>query len=217
MKVHPITRNELWTAQAALFVAIALQIAAWAINPDLSFGPHSLIVGTELALAFLLGLTAGRRHLHLRTLYRTMSFALLGLISAANVISFFLSARLLLFESGGVSGREMLVAALAILLTNIIIFSLWYWEIDSPGLTGTKWSRHDKDFQFIQQDMGREFRDWQPTYIDYLYLSMTNAINFAPADTRPITPQAKILMGTQAMISVFTLALILARSISILG
>lgn len=97
------------------------------------------------------------------------------------------------------------------------MFALWYWEIDSPGLSGRKWSKHDQDFQFTQQDPGNTFPSWQPTFIDYLYLSLTNAINFAPADARPLTPQAKALMGTQALVSVFTLALVVARSVSILG
>lgn len=217
MKVHPIGRSEMWSAQLALFVAILLQVAAWAINPELTYGPHNVIVGTEIVLALILGLTAGKRHLRGSSLYRTLSFLLLGLISLANIVSIVLVAQLLLTNIQDLSGREILVAALAIFLTNIIIFALWYWEIDSPGLTGTKWSKHDKDFQFIQQDIGKEFEDWQPTFIDYLYLSVTNAINFAPADSRPITHQAKCLMGAQALISVFTLALILARSISILG
>ncbi len=217
MKVHPIDRKELWLAQAALFVAILLQILAWAINPELSYGPHGLIVATEIALAVILGLTAGRRHLRKGHLYRMLSFFLLGLISLANITSFALVAKLLIFESTGLSGREVLVAALAIFLTNIIIFALWYWEIDSPGLTGTRWSKHDKDFHFTEQDLGKDYADWQPTFGDYLYLSMTNAINFAAADARPITTQAKGLMATQALLSVFTLALILSRSISILS
>jgi len=217
MKIHPIDRKELWFAQAALFVAIFLQILAWRINPELTYGPHNLIVGTEIALAIILGLTAGRHKLRGSSLYRTLSFILLGLISLANITSFMLVAKLLLTESQGLSGRELLVAALAIFLTNIIIFALWYWEIDSPGLSGNRWSKHDKDFQFTQQDIGAEFKNWQPSFVDYLYLSLTNAINFAPADARPISPQSKTLMGVQALISVFTLALVLARSISILG
>ena len=155
--------------------------------------------------------------MHRSGLYRTLSFVLLGLISLANITSFFLVARLLIMGSSNLNGRELLVAALAIFLTNIIIFALWYWEIDSPGLTGSRWSKHDKDFQFTQQDIGKDFMDWQPGFIDYLYLSVTNAINFAPADSRPITSQAKMLMGIQALVSAFTVALILARSISILG
>jgi uncharacterized membrane protein len=217
MKIHPIERKELWLAQAALFVAILLQVAAWVINPELTYGPHNLIVGTEIALAIMLGLTAGRRHLQKSALYRNLSFILLGLISFANITSFVLVARLLIFDSGILSGRELLLAALAIFITNIIIFALWYWEIDSPGLSGRRWSKHDKDFQFTQQDIGKDFVNWQPSFIDYLYLSTTNAINFAPADSRPISAQAKILMGTQALVSAFTVALILARSISIIG
>jgi len=217
MKIHPISRKELWFAQGALFVAILLQIISWAINPELTYGPHSLIVGTELALAVMIGLTAGRRHLDRSRLYRAMSFMLLALISIANFSSFALVAHLLIFESQGLSGREVLVAAIAILATNVIIFALWYWELDSPGLTGTKWSKHDKNFHFTEQDLGKEFNDWQPSFADYLYLSITNAINFAPADAKPITPQAKGLMSIQALLSLFTLALILTRSISILG
>jgi uncharacterized membrane protein len=217
MKVHPISRSELWAAQIALIFAILLQVTVWSINPELTYGPHSLIVGAEVFLAIMIGFTARRRHFQAKLLYRVLSTTLLALISFANIVSIFLVAKLLLSEGIVLSGKEILMAALAIFLTNVIVYALWYWEIDSPGLTGHKWSRHDKDFQFLQQDIGVEFADWQPGFVDYLYLSVTNAVNFAPADTRPITQQAKLLMATQALISVFTLALVLARSISILG
>jgi uncharacterized membrane protein len=97
------------------------------------------------------------------------------------------------------------------------VYALWYWEIDSPGLTRTLWSKYDKDFQFTQQDLEQEFPRWHPQFLDYLYLSITNAVNFAPADARPLTRQAKMLMASQSLISVFTLALVIARSVSILG
>lgn len=216
-KVHPISRSELWAAQIALIVAILLQVVVWSINKELTYGPHNFIVAVEVILAVVIGITARRRHLQAKVLYRLLSSGLLALISLANIVSIILVARLLLSEGVTLVGREILLAALAIFLTNIIVFALWYWEIDSPGLTGRKWSKHDKDFQFIQQDMGRDFADWNPNFADYLYLSVTNAVNFAPADTCPITHQAKLLMATQALVSVFTLALVLARSISILG
>lgn len=217
MKVHPIGQRELWLALCTLFVAILLQTFVWGINPELTYGPHGLMVTMEVALAVVLFLMAGRRHLRPSRLYKLLSFIFLGVISLANVTSFFLVARLLITDSSALSGRELVASAIAIFLTNIIVFALWYWEIDSPGLTGRKWSKHDKDFQFTQQDMAKDFPDWQPSFIDYLYLSTTNGINFAPADTRPVTSQAKCLMGAQALISVFTLALILSRSISILS
>lgn len=215
--IHPITRKEFWMAQGALFAAILLQIGVWIVRPGLTFGPQTLIIATEIALAVILGIGAPWRHTGKNPLYRPMAFLLLALISAANISSFILVAESLITVGAHLSGRELLASALAIFLTNIIVFSLWYWEIDSPGLSGRKWSRHDKDFQFTQQDLEKDFPGWQPSFIDYLYLSVTNAINFAPADAKPLTPQAKTLMGVQALVSVFTLALVLARSVSILG
>lgn len=217
MKIHPITRRELWFAQAVLFVAIWLQIAVWLIGPGLTYGPQSLIIATEIALAIMLGFSAPWRHIKQNSLHRPLSFLLLGLLSLANISSFVLVADKLITDSIHLSGSELLVSAVAIFLTNIIVFALWYWEIDSPGLSGKKWSKHDKDFQFTQQDRRDEFPDWQPGFIDYLYLSLTNAVNFAPADSRPLTPQAKGLMGAQSLFSVFILALVVARSVSILG
>ena len=101
--------------------------------------------------------------------------------------------------------------------TNDIVFALWYWEIDSPALTRSKWSRSDQDFLFPQQENKDKFEGWRPQFLDYLYLSVTNAINFAPAEAKPLTHGAKMLMATQALVSVFTLALVIARSVNILG
>lgn len=217
MRAHPITKAELAAAQLALFVAIGLQFLVWQISPGLVFGPQYFIVAVEIVLTVLLGFTATSHYNSNARLHHNASILLLALISAANVSSLILVLDSLIISSGNISGFELLVSAVAIFLTNIIVFALWYWEIDSPGLTGKRWSKHDKDFQFTQQDIGREFAGWQPRFFDYLYLSLTNAINFAAADAKPITGQAKALMGAQALVSVFTLALVVARSVSILG
>lgn len=212
-----ITHKELLMAQFALYVAIALQLSTWFISGNLHYGPHPLIIISELALAIILGISARNPRMLARSIYRSFSFALLALISIENISAVAVVTHLLITESYIVTGYNLLASALAIFLTNIIVFSLWYWEIDSPGLSGRKWSRHDKDFQFTQQDLPKDYRGWRPTYPDYLYLSVSNAINFAAADTKPLTLQAKALMGTQALVSVFTLALVVARSVSILG
>jgi uncharacterized membrane protein len=217
MEVHPITKSELWLAQAVLFVAILLQISVHSISRDLALGSNYLIIATEIALAVLLAFTSTKRHQKRRAIHKNASILLLGLISLANISSFFLVGRSLILGISDITGFELLLSAMAIFLTNIIVFALWYWEIDSPGLTGRKWSKHDRDFQFTQQDVQRDFPDWQPSFADYLYLSSSNAINFASSDTRPLSGQAKSLMGLQAMISAFTLALVVARSVNILG
>ena len=217
MKVIHISIRELLSAQAALFVAIGLQAITWHNNGSMAYGPHPLIMLSELALAVLLGISALNPILFVRSVYRTMSFILLGVISVENITSMAVVIRMLISNSTAITGFALLGSAVAIFLTNIIVFALWYWEIDSPGLTGKKWSRHDKDFQFTQYDLAKEFPGWRPTFADYLYISVTNAVNFAPADTRPLTRQSKMLMGIQALVSATTLALVIARSVSILG
>lgn len=212
-----LSRRELFQAQAALFVAIGLQLLVWRLNHGILSGPQLLIVATELLLVFVIGFTVNKQNLHDRGVHHNAALVLLGLISVGNIASFVMVLHLLLTSAVPVDGLELLASAMAILTTNIIIFALWYWEIDSPGLTRRRWSKNDKDFQFTQQDMKEDFPDWRPEFIDYLYLSVTNAINFAPADARPLTRTAKVMMGTQALLSVFTLALVLARAVNVLG
>jgi uncharacterized membrane protein len=217
MSRHRIGLRELVLAQAALFVAIALQLLARRIGTEVVPGSHYFIIVTELVLAVLIALTVNFRRDSGKGLYHVFAVLLLGIISLANASGLIYVLHSLITQSGGVHGESLLASALAIFMTNIIVFGLWYWEIDSPGLTRTRWSRNDKDFQFTQQNLKDEFPDWQPEFADYLFLSITNAVNFAPADTKPLTRQAKMLMALQALVSVFTLALLIARSVSILG
>jgi uncharacterized membrane protein len=212
-----IAKHEIFHAQIALLVAIALQFVVWKINNELLIGPQYLLFPGEIALAILLGFTVNMHTFRERGIHHFFTLVLLGVMSVANVLSLILVLHSLIVTHTAISGPELLASALAIFMTNIIMFALWYWEIDSPGLSRKRWSKNDKDFQFPQQDMKDEFPNWRSEFIDYLYLSITNAINFAPADTKPLTHSAKLLMGAQALISVLTLALVIARSVSILG
>jgi uncharacterized membrane protein len=214
---HKITHNELWQVQLALLAAIGLQLLSRRIGSELLPGSQYVIILTELALAVLIGVTVNKHRAHSWGLHRALAVILLALISAANISGLIFVLHSLITSHSPINGESLLVAAIAIFITNIIVFALWYWEIDSPGLTRTRWSKYDKDFQFTQQDLEQEFPDWQPQFIDYLFLSVTNAVNFAPADTRPLTHQAKLLMAAQSLVSVFTIALVIARSVSILG
>lgn len=215
--MQKIRKSEQIQAQLALFVAIGLQYIVWRINHHLFSGPQYAIIVVELALSVIIGLSSTLGAAGTKSIRHHGSTVLIGLMSAANIAALAIVIHALIIGSSQISGLELLSSAIAIFVTNIIVYALWYWEIDSPGLTHKKWSKADKDFQFTQQDMKRDFHNWRPEFMDYMYLSVTNAINFAPADTRPLTRAAKLLMGSQALISVFTLALVIARSVSILG
>jgi uncharacterized membrane protein len=215
--LHRIAKRELIHAQLGLLVAVGLQGLVWKINHQLLVGPQYLILPVELGLLFVVGFTINRHFAHRMGLHRSVVVSLLALLSVANISSLILVLRSLIITHTEITGEALLISAIAIFVTNIIVFALWYWEIDSPGLLRTRWSKNDQDFQFTQQDFKHDFPGWSPEFLDYLYLSVTNAVNFAPADARPITHGAKLLMGSQALVSVFTLALVIARSVSILG
>ena len=62
------------------------------------------------------------------------------------------------------------------------------------GGPGKRSTGHDgpPDFLFPQMaDDTIEPRNWRPKFIDYLYVSLTNAAAFSPTDTMPLSPMAK--------------------------
>jgi len=217
LKHHQIGRKELWQAQLALLVAIGLQLLTRHWGTDILPGTQYFLIFTELILAILIGLTANHQKAHDLGLHHIIAVILLALISAANISGLVYVARSLITGHSPVNGEQLLAAAIAIFITNIIVYALWYWEIDSPGLTRTRWSKNAQDFQFIQQDPGQVFPNWEPEFLDFLFLAVTNALSFAPADARPLTHQAKMLMSSQSIISIFTLSLVLSRAVGILG
>lgn len=214
--LQKIGKGEIFQAQGALIIAIFLQIVVWRANHDFAQSQFFIILA-ELALLTVISFSSAVRTFESRSLHRFSAISLLLLMSVANATSLIIIINSLISGGFNEGGLQLLASALAIFITNIIVYALWYWEIDSPGLTRRRWSSREKDFQFTQQDMLKEFPNWKPKFFDYLYLSLTNAINFASADAKPLTQPSKFLMGSQAIISVFTLALVLSRSVTILG
>ncbi|MGH7193955.1 MAG: hypothetical protein ACREJM_10540, partial [Candidatus Saccharimonadales bacterium] len=147
---HRIGRSELIQAQTALLLAIALQVVTRKIGSDILPGSQYFIIVTELVLAVLIGLTVNIRHERGRDLYHLFAVLLLGIISVTNASGLIYVLHSLITQHGTVNGTRLLASAIAIFLTNIIVFGLWYWEMDSPGLTRTHWSRYKRDFQFVQ-------------------------------------------------------------------
>jgi uncharacterized membrane protein len=58
--------------------------------------------------------------------------------------------------------------------------------------------------------------DWEPAFADYLYLAFTNASAFSPTDVMPLSRWAKLAMAVQSVISIVTVALVVARAVNIL-
>jgi hypothetical protein len=109
-----------------------------------------------------------------------------------------------------------LLRAAAILWSfNILVFALWYWEVDGGG----PWKRHISghratDFLFPQQATGEP---WAPHFLDYLFVAFTGATALSPTDTYPLTRLAKVLMMCEAFLSLTIAAILIARAVNILG
>jgi hypothetical protein len=58
--------------------------------------------------------------------------------------------------------------------------------------------------------------NWRPLFLDYLYVSFTNATAFSPTDTLPLSRWAKMLMLLEAAASLVLALLVAARAINIL-
>jgi len=50
-----------------------------------------------------------------------------------------------------------------------------------------------------------------------LYLSLTNSTAYSPTDTMPLSPRAKMTMGIQAVASLVTIGLLIARAVGSLS
>lgn len=106
----------------------------------------------------------------------------------------------------------------ALWVTNVLVFSLWFWELDRGGAAErAAGSSIPASFGFPEDAMPELVAaGWMPRYPDYLYLAFTNATAFSPTDTLPVRTWAKMTMMAQAVISLIAAILVIARAINVL-
>jgi hypothetical protein len=200
----------------AVLVVMAQQIA---IARTYTLVPRwPLLILEALLLVTLLAVNP--RVMSRRTqLSRYATWILLAAITVDNTLSaVVLDARII---SGEVSNDAavLLGSGAAIFVTNTIVFGIWYWELDRGGpYARHKGERPYPDFMFPQMTTPNVARpEWRPTFIDYLYVSVTNVMAFSPTDTMPLARWAKVMMTVQAMVALSTAALVISRAVNVLG
>ena len=208
------TNDPFWPAQLMLAVAIGLYFA---LPAKLRVGPVWIIPVAEAALLVgLIVVTPGEVRDDHRWRRRVAMF-LTGLVSAADIVALLLLAHLLL-QGHQTNGRALLGGGAIIWVTNLIIFAVWYWELDRGGpIARARRPETQPDFFFPSMDPDvPAFEGWVPSFPDYFYVSVTNSTAFSPTDTMPLTIRAKTLMGIQSIVALVTLLLIVARAVNIL-
>ncbi|HWF55138.1 MAG TPA: hypothetical protein VG223_10945 [Solirubrobacteraceae bacterium] len=203
-----------WPALLCVLAAIGLQLA---LPPRLQVGPRWLVPALEAVLLVGLSLATPMQLERPHRKRRAAALSMTAVVSAGNAVSLALLTHYLLHHNVS-NGRELVISGSLIWLTNVLIFGLWYWEVDRGG-AGRRAIGHDlaPDLLFPQMAGGTWApQHWRPQFIDYLYVSLTNATAFSPTDTMPLTWQAKLLMGLQSLVSLVTIGLIVSRAVNIL-
>jgi uncharacterized membrane protein len=212
-----VTQGEpRWQVSLATIAAIGLQLAL----PDHLVLLHPVwLLPTLQGALFVVLLAANPRRIDRQS--RTVRGVSLTLIAAISLANMWSAGRLidgLVHGAEGENAGPLLVTGSAIWLTNIIVFGLWYWEFDRGGPVARMNATHKyPDFQFVQMTSPELAPPhWEPMFPDYLYLSFTNAAAFSPTDVMPLSRWAKMLMLLQSVVSLATVALVIARAVNIL-
>ena len=127
----------------------------------------------------------------------------------------------MLYRSTEVGGVPLLATSVAVWVSNALIFSLLYWQIDRGGpearITVGASTRPDWLFPQEEAPTADVPQGWEPAFVDYLYLGYSTATAFSTTDAMPLTPRAKLLMMLESAISLVTVIVVAARAINILG
>jgi hypothetical protein len=217
-----------WHASLAVLAAMLLYIT---LPPRLTIGPTWIAPVLVLVVLIPLSILAPHRHIETRR-SRFASIVLIAIVNFFNlasvlllIASFFRPEQRALHQPG-----FLLRIGAQIWLTNILVFALWYWELDADGPDARAHATAatdvlNADFLFPQMQMtiaggglpGCIDPRWKPQFFDYFYLAFTNATAFSPADVMPLSRWAKALMTAEALVSLITIAIVLARAISLIA
>ena len=203
----------------AIIVAIGLTLA---LPERIANKPRWLLPGVAILLLVVLLLSLRRmRFEQPHPLLRTLGTILIATLSLANGLS---AARLIvdILRGEGLGTKqhpaELLLVGGAIWLTNVILFGIWYWGADRGGAVQRTLGSHERpDFLFPQMQLEERWaKEWEPEFVDYFYLSFTNATAFSPTDVMPLARWGKLTMMLQSSISIMLVVLVVARAVNTL-
>jgi Protein of unknown function (DUF1345) len=151
---------------------------------------------------------------------RRLALATIAIVSAANIASIIILIHLLV--NGDIHrtnvAAPLLRAAVHMWVVNVLLFGLWFWQLDGGGpIARMTCGLHERDFLFPQHtELELRGSSWRPQFLDYLYVSFTNAAAFSPTDAMPLSRWAKMTMLVQSAISLSLAVMVVARAVNIL-
>ncbi|MGV0603834.1 hypothetical protein [Mycolicibacterium sp. XJ1904] len=214
-----LRRGDPESTMPVLIAVVAVMALQLAIPKDYTLVPRWPLVVLE-GLLLLALLAINPRVMTRRTRFgRYTTWVLLAAITLDNTLSAVVLAFGILSGDESNDAAVLLGSGASIIVTNVIVFGIWYWELDRGG----PFARHAgerpyPDFLFPQMTTPHVAEpDWRPTFVDYLYVSVTNVMAFSPTDTMPLARWAKMMMTVQAIVALGTAGLVIARAVNVLN
>ena len=212
-------RKQVEARWPALVASIASGLLFYALPEYLTIGPAWLLLAVVAGLLIPVTIThrTGRVQMNEILAYTTLAVITLAVVS---------SLTLLILRLPGHKDPpvQLLRAAFALWVSNILVFASWYWRLDGggPNERDKRGVHTDGAFLFPQMSMDPERRKemqedkWSPGFIDYLFLAFNTSTAFSPTDVPVLSRWAKVMMIIQSLISLATVVLLAARAVNIL-
>lgn len=201
---------------ACLAMLLVLKLLPGRITLLPFWGGYVIAVALILPIAGVWLSHGHARWLHIESI-TTLVFSALAEAVTITTLSYLLFEMLSLPTK--ISGLQLLKSSITAWLTNILVFSIWYWRLDRGGPEARANGVPAKgDWYFTQSGVPEEMpAAWQPTFVDYLYLAFSTATAFSTTDVVPLTTRAKLLMMVESSVSLVTLVVVASRAINILS
>jgi uncharacterized membrane protein len=170
------------------------------------------------ALIVLIVLDPGRIN-RIRTASRVITDLLIGILTLSNAAAAILLVAGIVNNDSFADAQTLLSAGASVWVTNVILFALWYWDLDQGG-PAERALGSDRTPAFVFPEMQHREHvpaGWRPVFVDYLAFSFATAMAFSPTDVSAIKPWAKLLVVAESVISLGLAALVIARAINIIA
>lgn len=211
--------NARWPAWLALLIVALLYEA---LPPPFYWGQHGLMISLVTLLIIPLIITHWRSH---HTLHHILGLIVNIAITLFIVISVYHLVNVAL--EGQIGPKHLLSSSIILWSSNILLFALWYWSLDAGGPRRRESIQKGQitAFLFPQKQIAmmkdaswpKSIENWEPAFIDYLFLAFNASTAFSPTDTPILTRWAKCLSMIQALISLTIIVMLAARAINILN